>query len=662
MRELGEHREVAAGGLGLGRARRAMRVDVAVEVADDGVELAERRSGVAPRGERYRGGRRARLRDCRGAVRDAGRRRRALGRAPPRPWRRATARARTTAGAPGLDADRGAARRARRRRRPPAASLTRLLCVDAGGARRARRPRRRPALEPTTPTPWRAGSASSSCASRPATSLGLDDARGRRRARWPRSADDVLDGRLARSAAEPALAVIGMGKLGGRELNYASDVDVMFVGERRRRRAPAAGDRRARCFRVDADLRPEGRDGPLVRSLESYEAYWDRWAAAVGVPGPAQGPAGGRRRRARRTRSSTAAAARALWERPFTADDLRSVRGHEGAGRGEVARKGLGDREVKRGRGGIRDIEFAVQLLQLVHGRARPRPALARPRSTRSPSSARAGYVDRRRRRRARPRLPLPAHRRAPAAARRRAAGPRRSRPTPAARDRLARVARATATRAERRRARAASTTSSGATRRRCGRSTSGSSSGRCSRRSPGRRRAACAGRGRGPAGRLRLHRRRAHPPGRARADPRPHPVVPAHAAAAAAAARVAVASRPTPTSGCSGCAGWLAGRTAATELANAFRESPEAARRLCLVLGTSRLLGRPARAPPRPRSPRARPTPPRWLRRPRRSWSSRGHRGLGWRDGREERRRGPAAASSDRERAAASRRATSSG
>src|SRR5436305_6547 len=62
---------------------------------------------------------------------------------------------------------------------------------------------------------------------------------------------------------------------GAEELNCASDIDVMFVGD---------GDVRnllrvARtCFRVDADLRPEGRGGPLIRSLESFEAYWDRWA------------------------------------------------------------------------------------------------------------------------------------------------------------------------------------------------------------------------------------------------------------------------------------------------------------------------------------------------------------------------------------------------
>src|SRR4051794_37893177 len=85
---------------------------------------------------------------------------------------------------------------------------------------------------------------------------------------------DVLDGAYRLSGAGP-VAVIGMGKLGAEELNYASDIDVMFVGD---------GDVRplleiARtCFRVDADLRPEGRGGPLIRTLGSYEAYWERWA------------------------------------------------------------------------------------------------------------------------------------------------------------------------------------------------------------------------------------------------------------------------------------------------------------------------------------------------------------------------------------------------
>ncbi len=202
-------------------------------------------------------------------------------------------------------------------------------------------------------------------------------------------ADDVLQAawRLAGQGAG-GLAVIGMGKLGGRELNYASDVDVVFVGEGDARRLM---DVARTCFRVDADLRPEGRNGPLVRSLASYEAYWDRWAQtwefqALLKARPVAGhPALGR--------AFLASAHERLWSRPFGADELREVRAMKARAEGEMARRGLLDREIKRGRGGIRDVEFAVQLLQLVHGRADP--------ALRSPTTlsalgelAGAGYVD----------------------------------------------------------------------------------------------------------------------------------------------------------------------------------------------------------------------------------------------------------------------------
>src|SRR5205823_14024574 len=89
-----------------------------------------------------------------------------------------------------------------------------------------------------------------------------------------------------------------------------------------------------------------------------------------------------------------AAAEEQVWNRPFGAEELRSVRAMKARAEGEVARRGLTEREVKRGRGGIRDIEFAVQLLQLVHGRQDEAlrvpatlPALA--------ELADAGYVDR---------------------------------------------------------------------------------------------------------------------------------------------------------------------------------------------------------------------------------------------------------------------------
>jgi glutamate-ammonia-ligase adenylyltransferase len=176
-------------------------------------------------------------------------------------------------------------------------------------------------------------------------------------------ADDVLT-TAAQVADAHSLAVVGMGKLGGRELNYASDVDVLFVGDGDARRVL---DTARTCFRVDVDLRPEGRDGPLVRTLPSYEQYWDRWAStwefqALLKARPAAGdPALGT--------AFLDAARKRVWERSFGADELREVRSMKARAEGEVARRGLGARELKRGPGGIRDIEFSVQVLQLVHGR-----------------------------------------------------------------------------------------------------------------------------------------------------------------------------------------------------------------------------------------------------------------------------------------------------
>src|SRR5437763_2795835 len=173
---------------------------------------------------------------------------------------------------------------------------------------------------------------------------------------------DVLCAAHRLSGAGEHVAVIGMGKLGAEELNYASDIDVMFVGDgdvRDLLRVARTG------FRVDADLRPEGRGGPVIRTLGSYEAYWDRWAQTWEFQAllKARPVAGDPELGAAFLNSAQAR----VWERPFTADDLRAVRSTKARAEADLARRGLTEREIKRGRGGIRDIEFALQLLQLVH-------------------------------------------------------------------------------------------------------------------------------------------------------------------------------------------------------------------------------------------------------------------------------------------------------
>ena len=180
------------------------------------------------------------------------------------------------------------------------------------------------------------------------------------------------------------LAVIAMGKCGGRELNYASDVDVVFVA------APADGADEAEALRtatelatgmiracseytaegtlwpVDAGLRPEGRSGPLVRTLASHLAYYETWAKtwefqALLKARPVAGDT-------ELGEAYVAAVRPLIWraaDRDGFVDEVRSMRRRVE----RHIRPGESDRQLKLGPGGLRDVEFAVQLLQLVHGR-----------------------------------------------------------------------------------------------------------------------------------------------------------------------------------------------------------------------------------------------------------------------------------------------------
>jgi glutamate-ammonia-ligase adenylyltransferase len=190
-------------------------------------------------------------------------------------------------------------------------------------------------------------------------------------------ADATMAAALGLARAErnsaPRLAVIAMGKCGGRELNYVSDVDVIFVcaDDRDLAEAQVVAARMMQicaqvAWPVDANLRPEGSQGPLVRTLASHVAYYSRWARtwefqALLKARPAAGdlPLGG---------EWLALLNPLIWhaaERPEAVEDVRAMRRRiiENVPHRER------DREIKRGPGGLRDIEFAVQLLQLVHGR-----------------------------------------------------------------------------------------------------------------------------------------------------------------------------------------------------------------------------------------------------------------------------------------------------
>ncbi|MFF6998612.1 bifunctional [glutamine synthetase] adenylyltransferase/[glutamine synthetase]-adenylyl-L-tyrosine phosphorylase [Streptomyces sp. NPDC008313] len=193
------------------------------------------------------------------------------------------------------------------------------------------------------------------------------------------------------SAAAPTdaalcrLAVVAMGKCGGHELNYVSDVDVIFVAEAadgaEEAKALQAATRLAShmmrtcsettvegtIWPVDANLRPEGRNGPLVRTLSSHLAYYQRWAKtwefqALLKARPVAGDLA-------LGEEYVATLAPLVWhaaERENFVADVQKMR------RRVVANIPAAEieRELKLGPGGLRDVEFAVQLLQLVHGRA----------------------------------------------------------------------------------------------------------------------------------------------------------------------------------------------------------------------------------------------------------------------------------------------------
>ena len=176
------------------------------------------------------------------------------------------------------------------------------------------------------------------------------------------------------------LAVIGMGKAGGRELNYVSDVDVVFVAEPLRtggsdeEALKTATTLAASVMRVcgevawpvDAALRPEGKAGPLVRTLSSHEAYYRRWAQTWEFQALLKArPLAGDLALGRAYVEAVAPLVWTVGDRPGFVEDVQAMRRRVEAS----LKAGEADREVKLGRGGLRDIEFAVQLLQLVHGR-----------------------------------------------------------------------------------------------------------------------------------------------------------------------------------------------------------------------------------------------------------------------------------------------------
>ena len=179
------------------------------------------------------------------------------------------------------------------------------------------------------------------------------------------------------------LAVIGMGKAGARELNYISDVDVIYVAEgdvgldstRAVEIATRLASETARgiqepgieppLWEVDANLRPEGKDGALVRTIDSHRAYYERWAKSWEFQALLKSrPLAGDAELGARYCETVHPLVWTSSQRAGFVDSVQRMRErvtlHIPADEVDV--------QLKLGPGGLRDVEFTIQLLQLVHG------------------------------------------------------------------------------------------------------------------------------------------------------------------------------------------------------------------------------------------------------------------------------------------------------
>ena len=200
----------------------------------------------------------------------------------------------------------------------------------------------------------------------------------------------IARAKIGPDSAKTRLAVVGLGKCGAQELNYVSDVDVLYVAE------PVAGEdgqprvsndkaitvatrlaaemtricsahtAAGTIWEVDAALRPEGKSGQLVRTLESHRVYYQKWAKTWEFQAmlKARPSAGDLELGA----EFVALLAPLVWtaaERENFVADTQAMRKRVVE---HIPARNAG-RELKLGEGGLRDVEFSVQLLQLVHGR-----------------------------------------------------------------------------------------------------------------------------------------------------------------------------------------------------------------------------------------------------------------------------------------------------
>jgi [glutamine synthetase] adenylyltransferase / [glutamine synthetase]-adenylyl-L-tyrosine phosphorylase len=188
---------------------------------------------------------------------------------------------------------------------------------------------------------------------------------------------------VGQESASVRLAVVAMGKCGGHELNYVSDVDVIFVHEAvdpsdeagatrvaaqlatHLMRACSEHTAEGTIWPVDAALRPEGKAGPLVRTMAGMRTYYERWAKTWEFQALLKArPVAGDLRLGREFVEMVSPMVWGVAAREGFVGDVQAMRRRVV----ETIPVREADRQLKLGVGGLRDVEFAVQLLQLVHG------------------------------------------------------------------------------------------------------------------------------------------------------------------------------------------------------------------------------------------------------------------------------------------------------
>lgn len=194
---------------------------------------------------------------------------------------------------------------------------------------------------------------------------------------------EIVGGKAKRSEKDRRMVVMGMGKLGGKELSYNSDLDVIFIYDGKEEEhefysklgqkvisilSVPTGEGYA--YKIDMGLRPSGRSGALVTSFDAFRKYhhesaqtWERQALVKTAPSAGNMKVGNKVMKL---------VTEFVYERPIPEGFEKEINRLRKRMEKEIAAESREKLNIKTGRGGIVDIEFLVQMLQLRHGGEHP--------------------------------------------------------------------------------------------------------------------------------------------------------------------------------------------------------------------------------------------------------------------------------------------------